>query len=110
MGKLPGIFLRLIHLWVICGLCFPKVGTKLSELIPPRSFLVHLYRVDANDPSLSTGQIEALDGSGNKTSFIGMNLLEEFLVAHSLGSQTTEATVSDSADLILSSSGPSAGS
>ena len=99
-----------MHLWVICGQSFPKVGFKLTELIPPRSFLIHLYRVDENDPSLSTGQIEALDGSGRRKSFVGLNHLEDFLLANANGPADSDPDAAESNDLVLSSSGPGAGS
>jgi hypothetical protein len=51
----------------------------MTELTTAQSFMVRIYRIDPQDPSRLTGQIELLDGSGVRIPFSGCNELTAVL-------------------------------
>ena len=51
----------------------------MTELTTAHSFMVRIYRIDPQDPSRLTGQIELLDGSAKRMPFSGINELEAVL-------------------------------
>lgn len=53
-------------------------GVSIQQPIP-RSFLVRVYRIDPQAPDKIAGQVEAIDGSGERASFTDIGELARTL-------------------------------
>lgn len=51
----------------------------MTELSTANSFIVRVYRVDTEEPHKLVGQVETLDGSGDRQPFVDLDELAALL-------------------------------